>query len=339
MDDVTRILSAVEQGDPHAAEQLLPLVYDELRKLAAQRMAQEAPGQTLQATALVHEAYLRLVGRPSTARTGTAAATSSPPPPRPCAASSSSTPAASGRSKHGGGRQRGRPGRRRPRRRRPTPDDLLALDEALTDLAASDPAAAELVKLRYFAGLTVDEAADGPRHLAPRPPTGTGPTPGPGCYASSAADDRPTAAADSDKFFSGRCELGRRFRIGSCTASHRTGRCHERSIVERATRSSSPPWSIDDPAERAGLPGRGLRRRRRPARRASRHCSRAHEPAGSFLEQPAAAATGPSRRRRPPRRPGTVDRPVQAAGADRRRRHGPGLHGRADSSRSAARSR
>ena len=62
MTDVTRILSAIEQGDPHAAEQLLPLVYDELRKLAAQKLAQEKPGQTLQATALVHEAYLRLVG-------------------------------------------------------------------------------------------------------------------------------------------------------------------------------------------------------------------------------------------------------------------------------------
>ena len=85
MNDVTRILSAIEQGDPQAAEQLLPLVYDELRRLATAKMAHEKPGQTLQATALVHEAYLRLVGgsRPST---GTAGVTSSPPPPRPCAA-------------------------------------------------------------------------------------------------------------------------------------------------------------------------------------------------------------------------------------------------------------
>ena len=96
MNDVTRILSAIEQGDPQAAEQLLPLVYDELRKLAAQRLAQEKPGQTLQATALVHEAYLRLVG-PGRRPAGTAAATSSPPRPRRCAASSSRTPAASGR--------------------------------------------------------------------------------------------------------------------------------------------------------------------------------------------------------------------------------------------------
>ena len=95
MSDVTRILSAIEHGDPKAAESLLPLVYDELRKLAAQRLAQEKPGQTLQATALVHEAYLRLVGDED-ARTGTAAATSSPPPPRPCGASWSSGHAARG---------------------------------------------------------------------------------------------------------------------------------------------------------------------------------------------------------------------------------------------------
>jgi hypothetical protein len=91
MSDVTRILSAIEQDDPSVAEQLLPLVYDEFRKLAAQRLAQEKPGQTLQATALVHEAYLRLVDTPTPVR-GTAAATSSPPPPRPCAASSSKMP-------------------------------------------------------------------------------------------------------------------------------------------------------------------------------------------------------------------------------------------------------
>ena len=104
MTDVTRILSAIEQGDPKAAEQLLPLVYDELRKLAAQKLAHEKPGQTLQATALVHEAYLRLVGAERGAGTGTAAATSSPPPPRPCAASWSRTPGASRRAKHGGDR-------------------------------------------------------------------------------------------------------------------------------------------------------------------------------------------------------------------------------------------
>ena len=94
MSEVTRILSAIEHGDPHAAAGLLPLVYDELRKLAAQRLANESPGQTLQATALVHEAYLRLVGADD-AHAGTAGVTSSPRRPRRCAASSSITPGAS----------------------------------------------------------------------------------------------------------------------------------------------------------------------------------------------------------------------------------------------------
>ena len=94
MSDVTRILGQIESGDPKAAEQLLPLVYEELRKLAAAKMAQEKPGQTLQATALVHEAYLRLVDVDS-AELGTAAVISSPPPPRPCGGSSSTRPGAS----------------------------------------------------------------------------------------------------------------------------------------------------------------------------------------------------------------------------------------------------
>ena len=86
MTDVTRILLDIEQGDTKAAEQLLPLVYEELRRLAAQKLAHEQPNQTLQATALVHEAYLRLVAG-SRPRTGVAAGTSSPPPPRPCVGS------------------------------------------------------------------------------------------------------------------------------------------------------------------------------------------------------------------------------------------------------------
>jgi hypothetical protein len=93
MSDVTQILAAIDRGDPHAAAELLPLVYDELRRLAALRLAHEHPGQTLQPTALVHEAYLRLVGS-SEPPHWTAGATSSPPPRRPCAASSSRTPAA-----------------------------------------------------------------------------------------------------------------------------------------------------------------------------------------------------------------------------------------------------
>jgi RNA polymerase sigma factor (TIGR02999 family) len=155
MSDVTRILSASDEGDPRAAEEILPTVYAELRRLAARHLAREGPGQTLQATALVHEAYLKLVG-------------------------ADGPPAWSGRAhffaaaaeamrrilidrarrkrrlRHGGGR-----------RRRALDDDLpadapderlLALDEALRRLEAEDPTKARLVTLRYFAGLTVEEA-------------------------------------------------------------------------------------------------------------------------------------------------------------------------------------
>jgi RNA polymerase sigma factor (TIGR02999 family) len=166
MADVTQILSAIEQGDAHAAEHLLPLVYGELRKLAAHKMAKESPGQTLEPTALVHEAYVRLV-----------------------------TPLASPPSKGGeGGRWNSRGhffaaaaeamrrilvenARRKKSRKHggcherrsvddnelvaPEPrEDVLALDEALDQLAKKDPLKAQLVKLRYFAGLTLDQAAE-----------------------------------------------------------------------------------------------------------------------------------------------------------------------------------
>ena len=159
MNEVTRILSAIEQGDPQAAEQLLPLVYDELRKLAAQKLAQEKPGQTLQATALVHEAYLRLVD-PSEGRTGTAAATSSPPRPRPCAASWSTTPAASDGPKHGGDQKTDPLDAVEHRRRRTVPTICWPSTRRSTSFAGQDPLKAELVKLRYFAGLTIEQAAE-----------------------------------------------------------------------------------------------------------------------------------------------------------------------------------
>ena len=160
MPDVTQLLDAAAAGDPQAAADLLPLVYDELRKLAAARLADEKPGQTLQATALVHEAYLRLVGR-TRASSGTAAATSSPPPPRPCAASSSRTPAASSPREAAGETPAGWSSTRPPRppSRTSRADDLLALDEALRQFEAEEPLRARLVKLRYFAGLSVPEAA------------------------------------------------------------------------------------------------------------------------------------------------------------------------------------
>jgi RNA polymerase sigma factor (TIGR02999 family) len=160
MSEVTRILTDIEQGNPHAVEQLLPLVYAELRKLAAQKLSQEKPGLTLQPTALVHEAYLRLVP-------------SEPEAPARAWNSRGHFFAAAAeamrrilveqarkraRFKRGGDRQRldldalqlSVP---------EVADELLALDEALTELAHKHPDKAELVKLRYFAGLTVDEAA------------------------------------------------------------------------------------------------------------------------------------------------------------------------------------
>jgi len=158
MNEVTQILDAIEHGDPKGAEQLMPLVYEELRRLAARRLAQEKPGQTLQATALVHEAYLGLVGsgreRQWKGRGHFFAA----------AAEAMrliliNRARDKGRHKHGGGFQR--------------VDldqaeigyesdglDLLALDEALTRLSAEEPDCARLVKLRFFAGLTMDDAAE-----------------------------------------------------------------------------------------------------------------------------------------------------------------------------------
>jgi RNA polymerase sigma factor (TIGR02999 family) len=163
MSEVTRILSAIEQGDPSAAEQLLPLVYDELRRLAAEKMAQERPGQTLQATALVHEAYLRLVASPGresgekaphwNSRGHFFAA---------CAEAMRRILVESARRKNRlkHGRDRARVDLDSGCLVSAAPSlDLLALDEALSRLAETEPAKAELVKLRFFAGLTMPEAA------------------------------------------------------------------------------------------------------------------------------------------------------------------------------------
>jgi RNA polymerase sigma factor (TIGR02999 family) len=158
MSEITRILSAIDEGDPHAAAQLLPLVYDELRKLAAQKLAQEKPGQTLQATALVHEAYLRLVGPGDDAphwhnrRHFLAAAAEAM---RRILIDNARRKQSC---KHGGDWQR------QPvdadALAAPEPNlDLLALDAALVRLAEADPLKAKLVELRYFGGLTGDQAA------------------------------------------------------------------------------------------------------------------------------------------------------------------------------------
>jgi RNA polymerase sigma factor (TIGR02999 family) len=158
VNDETRILSAIEHGDPSAAGQLLPLVYDELRKLAARRLAQEKPGQTLQATALVHEAYLRLVGEGEGAlgwenrRHFFAAAAEA------MRRILIEQFRRKRRVRHGGGKHRvdldeGCS------LVEPPDEDLLALDEALSRLAARRPDRAEVVKLRFFAGLTMPETA------------------------------------------------------------------------------------------------------------------------------------------------------------------------------------
>jgi RNA polymerase sigma factor (TIGR02999 family) len=157
MSDVTQILSRIESGDPSAAEQLLPLVYDELRKLAAARLAQEKPGQTMQATALVHDAYLRLVGRDAPQNWDNrghffAAAAEAMRRILVDAARRKRT------EKHGGHRQRVdlRDG---PAEADIADERLLALDAALTRFAAEDPVAAQVVELRHFAGLSIEEAA------------------------------------------------------------------------------------------------------------------------------------------------------------------------------------
>jgi RNA polymerase sigma factor (TIGR02999 family) len=154
MNEVTRILSAIEQGDPHAAEQLLPLVYDELRKLAAQRLGQEKPGQTLQATALVHEAYLRLVGDQHFDNRGHFFAAAAEAMRRILLNRARDKK----RLKRGG--ERHRVDLDHIEIALDTKDeDLIALDDALTELATEDPDAARLVNLRFFAGLTLKDAA------------------------------------------------------------------------------------------------------------------------------------------------------------------------------------
>ena len=157
MNEVSQLLGAIEQGDPHAARQLLPLVYDELRRLAAHKLAHETPGQTLQATALVHEAYVRLVGEadPGWDNRGHFFAAAAEAMRRILIDNARRKR----RPKHGGDRQRVQLDEACAVAAQPS-DDLLALDEALTRLAAEAPAKAELVKLRYFAGLSIDEAAD-----------------------------------------------------------------------------------------------------------------------------------------------------------------------------------
>ena len=156
MADVTQILNAIEQGDSQASEELLPLVYEELRLLAAQKLSHESPGQTLQATALVHEAYIRLVDGAdqnwnSRGHFFKAAAEAM----RRILVENARRKKSP---KHGGDRQRVQLDYRDMGNDAPS-DDIIALDEALTKLGEKDPKIAELVKLRYFAGLTLEQVA------------------------------------------------------------------------------------------------------------------------------------------------------------------------------------
>jgi RNA polymerase sigma factor (TIGR02999 family) len=158
MTELTRILSALEQGEPHAAEQLLPLVYNELRRLAAEKIAQERPGQTLQATALVHEAYLRLVDVKQAQHwnsRGHFYAAAAEAMRRILVENARRRKAF----RRGGDRHRLDLHWVEPEAPRVS-DDLLALDEALEKLAQKDSRKAELVKLRYFAGLTMEQTAE-----------------------------------------------------------------------------------------------------------------------------------------------------------------------------------
>jgi RNA polymerase sigma factor (TIGR02999 family) len=158
MDAITQVLGAIEQGDPHAASQLLPLVYDELRKLAAQKLGQEKPGHTLQATALVHEAYLRLVGADQVGHWDGRGHFFA-------AAAEAMRRILVDQARR---RQAGKRGGLQKRVEMPEsgltapmPDDeLLALHDALEQLAGIDSAAADLVRLRFFAGLKTTEAAE-----------------------------------------------------------------------------------------------------------------------------------------------------------------------------------
>jgi RNA polymerase sigma factor (TIGR02999 family) len=155
MGDLTRVLDAAAAGDPQAASRLLPLVYDELRRLAAARLAGEAPGQTLDATALVHEAYLRLVGPADERRWNDSGHFFA-------AAAEAMRRILIDRARRKLAEKRGGGRKRQPLEEvaAPGPDEeLLALDEALHKLAAADPLKARLVELRYFAGLTGEQAA------------------------------------------------------------------------------------------------------------------------------------------------------------------------------------
>ena len=323
MTDVTRILLDIEQGDPKAAEQLLPLVYDELRKLAAQKLAQEKPGQTLQATALVHEAYLRLVGGEPDAHWNSrghffAAAAEAMRRILVENARRKKT------EKRGGRRQRIDLSQAEPLDQA-DPDALLDLDELLTRLAGEDPEAAELVKLRLFAGLSVEEAAASPVHvpgdrlppvdlragLAPRP-------------ARRRVGPAPEISDFSETFSAPFSHVSvRRREAGTMNADPKSAKA---IFLEAVERHAPDQWPAFLDRACAGQPD--LRGQVEALLEAHREVGTAEhrEPAEGADPGPVATVDVPPVRERP----GDRHRPVQAAGTDRRGRLRRRLHGRAD---------
>ena len=332
MNDVTRILSAIEHGDPEAAEQLLPLVYDELRRLAAQRLAARTPGQTLQATALVHEAYLRLVGPEDAPRWDSrghffAAAAEAM---RRILVENARRKRAE---KHGGGLRTPGPRRGGDRGRRPLrgpPGPRRGADEA-RGRGPGQGRAGQAPLLRR----PVRRGGRPRRSASPaQRPIATGITPRSGCSASCGGR---RARAKTPEFSPAREARRPRFLALPYGADRSTTRGpwhgpgsseHRRDLLRRPRgRGARGP---------RGLPRRGLRPRCRPA--ASRRAHARREPPGraasSSPRPPTPTVTADSP---PPEMRGHGHRPLQAAGADRRGGHGRRLHGRADPARSAAR--
>ena len=295
MSDVTRLLQAIDQGDAQASGELLPLVYDELRKLAA---AAAGPGEA-GPDAAGHGPGPRGVsaagGRRRGASTGTAAATSSPPRPRPCGGFSSRTPAASSARSTAASSQRveldelapGHDDARRPTCWRST--------KPSTGWQRDDPQAAELVKLRFFAGLTIDGGGRAARHLAREPPTRTGLTPGPGCAAKSRGLTPPAAACCArPKIFSDFLDESAAPIVALTWWSPST--MSELPCPHRSQHAEDIFVELDRPrrASWASVPRRSLRGRRRAAR-----------PRRGAAPRPRRAGQlpGPAGRRRRRRRP------------------------------------
>ena len=321
MSEVTRLLEAIGGGDPQATAELLPLVYNELRQLAAEKMAQEKPGQTLQATALVHEAYLRLVDvregpavgqpRPFLCRGG-----------RGHAADSCRTRPPPGHLKHGGERRRVELDEPAGDRRRARPIDLLALDEALGELDTTRSTGGPVRETPLFRRPVHQQAAEA-LNISPanrRSPSGL--TPGPGC-----TDGLPRLEFRENRVVATRASIlalssrgTARLRMAPMVNVEPEGKRPVPRSGRNGCRGERHAYLDEACGDDAELRDQVERLARRPATEA-----------GSFLESPARSiAANQPRLILSAKRPGTHHRPLQAAAADRRRGHGRRLHGRAD---------